>query len=256
MHIMTSVGDGNELLKSLGKNISKSKMCYLVLYDPYTASIDWKAIMPFLKCWGEVIINHMVSDSIRAVGQAKRPEMISKYENTYLTNIEELLSYRGDRNAYSKRVEKIITSLRGYTTHRYYIASFPFFNSKNALVYDLIHCTNNLEGFKLYKKTAWKTFGNKSSTKCTKIASGQMSLEEYMDEIQLPNDICYRVEDIVDYIKKKYKGKNDVQLKEIWALLDEHPIFPSDPYKKEIKKRLKDEGCKIHKSSIDFGVKD
>jgi hypothetical protein len=51
----------------------------------------------------------------------------------------------------------------------YYITAFPLFNEKNAIVYDLIHCINNLKGFQLYKKCAWQTFGGKSSTKNTHV---------------------------------------------------------------------------------------
>lgn len=95
-HIHTSVGDGNDLLRQIGGRLrQRQKINYLLVYDPYTASIDWGALLPFIQNWGEVIINHMVSDSIRAVGQAKRPGTISKYEQTYLTNIEEQVRSTG-----------------------------------------------------------------------------------------------------------------------------------------------------------------
>lgn len=256
-HIITSVGDGNDLLKKIGKKLSNGqKLSYLMVYDPYTASIDWAAIMPFFRCWGEVIINHMVSDSIRAVPQVKSSEKISKYEQTYLTSISNLMAFGSDRNAYSHRVEEIITALRGNTSHRYYIASYPFFNTKNALVYDLIHCTNNINGFKLYKSTAWKTFGGKSSTKKSKINPGQM--EFHFDDVSgfevttATDDNCYRVEDIVKYIKKNFDGQTNVPLQTIWNLLDEHPVFPTNQYKKEIKEGLKAEGFKVHQRTIDF----
>lgn len=39
--------------------------------------------MPYFNHWGEVIINHMLWDSIRAAREAKSPEAVSKYESTY-----------------------------------------------------------------------------------------------------------------------------------------------------------------------------
>lgn len=256
-HIYTSVGDGNDLLKSIGSKLQAGqKISYLMVYDPYTASIDWSAIRPFFNHWGEVIINHMVSDSIRAVPQVKRPEAIDKYEQTYLTTIEELLKFGSDRTAYSNRVEQIITALRR-NNNQYYIASYPFFNTRNALVYDLIHCTNSKAGFKLYKSTAWSTFGDQSSTKKSKIDPHQMSFDfdSLIPGLTLTtstDESCYRPEDIVKYIIDKFYGRSAVPLNEIWDYVDEHPVFPSDLYKSDIKRILKERGYKVHRSDIDF----
>lgn len=256
-HIYTSVGDGNDLLKAIGSKLQVGqKINYLMVYDPYTASIDWSAIRPFFNHWGEVIINHMVSDSIRAVPQVKRPEAIDKYEQTYLTTIEELLKFGSDRTAYSNRVEQIITALRR-SRNQYYIAAYPFFNKRNALVYDLIHCTNSKEGFKLYKSTAWKTFGGQSSTKKSKVDPYQMSFDfdSAIPGLALTtstDENCYRPEDIVKYIIDKFYGRSAVPLNEIWDYVDEHPVFPSDLYKSDIKRILKERGYKVHRSDIDF----
>ncbi len=184
----------------------------------------------------------MVSDSIRGVSQAKSDTAIEKYERTYLTNIAQLASFGSDKSAYEKRIQDIIITLRGFSNKRYFIASFPFFNSKNALVYNLIHCSGHIEGFKLFKKTAWKTFGGKSSTKDTHGMENQLSLDlNGSGEIKtMKDDYCYYVKDIVEYLHDKYNGKKDVPLKDIWVALDEHPVFPSEGYKSEIKRWLKE----------------
>lgn len=255
-HIKTSSRDGNDLLRDIGGQLRQGlKMNYLLVYDPYTASIDWEALLPFISNWGEVIINHMVSDSIRAVSQVKRSEAISKYEQTYLTSIEDLITFGSNRKAFEQRTQEIIRLLRG---GRYYIASYPFFNTRNALVYNLLHCTGSLEGFKLYKSTAWKTFGNKSSTRKPSVDPDQLTISFDGDStfggVTTPTDEnCYFVQDIVKFIYSIFKGKTDVSIKEIWSTVDEHPVFPSDLFKNEIKNQLKkDYGCKIHRSSIDF----
>lgn len=98
--IITSCGDGNDLLKQIATELSnQSKYHYLLVYDPYKAELDWNAIEPFLNCWGEVIINHMLSDSIRGVSLARRDDVIERYEQTYLTDIRELISFGSDRKA-------------------------------------------------------------------------------------------------------------------------------------------------------------
>lgn len=257
-HIETSVRDGNELLNDIGKQLNAQlKINYLFVYDPYEAAIDWGALLPFLRNWGEVIINHMVSDSIRAVSQATRPQTISKYEQTYLTRIEELIDFGSDRFAFEQRIQDIIIEIKGTGAKRYYIASYPFFITQNTVVYNLLHCTSSKVGFGLYKSTAWKPFGGKSSLKRTLFGPGQlaMSLEPDAEELQLTaaeDENCYYIDNIVEFIINTFSGRVDVPLKEIWDAVDEHPVFPSDLFKNDIKDKLKERGYKIHRSSIDF----
>ena len=257
-HINLSVGDGNDLLKQIGSRLSsQAKIHYLLVYDPYQATIDWVALLPFIRNWGEIILNHMVYDSIRAVSQATRPTTISKYESTYLAKIEDLIAFGSDRDAFEQRIKDIITVLNGENHKRYYIASYPFFNLKNTVVYNLIHCTSSMVGFKLYKSTAWSTFGGKSSMKRSKVDPGQLTFDFCTDSDELvmttaTDENCYYVQDIVKFIIDTFSGRMDVPLKEIWDTVDEHPIFPSDLYKNEIKDQLRQQGYKVHRSSIDF----
>ena len=155
--------DANQLLKKIKCLIEKNNTHYLLFYDPYDAKINWNVICPFINSWGEVILNHMVSDSIRAIKMVKSSEAVQKYEMTYQSSIDELIPYGSDKEAYEKRIQEIIKNLSKRT--QYYVSSFPLFNKNNSLLYDLIHCTSNKEGFKLFKKCAWKTFEGKSSNK-------------------------------------------------------------------------------------------
>lgn len=260
-HIQTSVGDGNVLLKEIGKRLNQQlKINYLLVYDPYQAAIDWSALLPFIRNWGEVIINHMVYDSIRAVSQATRAETISKYEQTYLAKIEDLIEFGSDRDAFEKRIHDIIIAIKNAGTgkKRYYIASYPFFNTQNTVVYNLLHCTSNKVGFGLYKSTAWKTFNGQSSLKRTEFSQGQLTIDTLLsgeDGLVLTtatDENCYYVDDIVKFILTTFKGRSNVPLTEIWAVVDEHPIFPSDLFKNDIKDKLRAQGYKVHRSSIDF----
>ena len=241
-HTKFSVGDGNALLKELAGKLTRMKNTHFLLeYDPFNATIDWEALIPFLNNWGEVIINHSIQDSTRAVKMARRKEAINKYEKTYLMDIENLIPYGSDKDAYEKRIQEIIKALHLEKSRKYYVASFPFFNSKNAIMYNLIHCTSNLKGFKLYKTTAWQTFGGKSSTKHTHGKEYQYALD--FDGIGTPEITtdanCYYVQDIATYLQKEFDGEKDIPLDNIWKVLDEHPVFPSDGFKKEIKQELK-----------------
>ena len=256
-HIHFSTIDGNNLLYKLHPNIQKlSHIHTLLIYDPYDAQINWAAIMPFLNNWGEVIINHMISDSIRAINVVKSPQAIAKYEQTYLSNIKDLIPYATNKETYEKRVESIIKSLRINTDRKYYIAAFPFFNKRNALVYNLIHCTSNLEGFKLYKTSAWKTFGGKSSTKNTHGQEKQLcfDFEDNENAKTIPDNNCYYTTDIASFLQKEFAGKQNVNLDKIWQVLDTHPIFPSEGFRSDIKQILKNfYGAQIHKNgSISF----
>lgn len=247
--IHLSVDDGNDLLKNLkDKLLRRNDLHYLLFYDPYMAKINWEAIAPYFFGWGEVILNHMESDTRRAIKSVKRQSAIDKYEKTYLTSIKELVSLHGDKNAYNKLIENIIKELGKISKREYYLAVVPFFIKTNAKIYNIVYFTKNKDGFILFKKTAWRIFGGKSSNQNTHGAEMQQSLFETTDK----DKDCYYVIDIVNYIITKFKGRN-ISLQEIWNLLDEHPVFPTDGYKKEIKAELKRIGyCKIIGNNIQF----
>lgn len=254
--IRAKATDGNELLKRLSVSLSKKKNIHtLLVYDPYDARIDWEAITPYFNTWGEVILNHMVSDPIRAIKQAKRERAIDKYRNTYMTDIEELIKYNGDKDAYEKRIENIIKTLRNVQNRDFYIASFPFFNSRNSVVYNLIHCTGHIKGFSLYKETAWKIFGGKSSDKNIHGNEKQFILDFESDgNVKTETDeYCYNINDIAYYIQKKYAGQQAVAIDDIWKILEAHPVFPHKGFRKEIKKELKTVyGAKEYRATMSF----
>lgn len=248
--------DANERLRELAPAIARNaRYNFFLLYDPYDATIDWAALAPFFKRWGEVLINHMVSDSVRAIKQAKTSHAKEKYEGTYCSSFEDLLPWGSDRSAYEQRVEQIITTLKGSPDREYYIASFPFFNRTNSLVYDLVHCTGNIAGFRLFKVTAWKTFGDKSSLKDTHGIENQLMLDLDGDSaLTTHTDAnCYYIKDVADYLQKHFSGKKNVPLSEVWGFLDGHPVFPSDGYRQEIKDELKKVyGAKNSRGTISF----
>jgi len=258
-NVYTTMIDANELLRKISSQFGVyQKMHFLLLYDPYEADIDWDAIMPYLRNWGEVILNHMLSDTVRAARVAKNPEAIEKYEKTYQTSIEELISFGSDKKEFEKKIKNIIKELSGRKENQYYIASFPFFNSMNTVVYNLVHCTGHIKGFRLFKTTAWKTFGGKSSMKNTHNVESQIQIcvDEKTGDFNLTttsDEYCYYVHDIASYVQKHFRGQTDVPYDEIWAYLDEHPVFPNDSYKRQITLALKnDYGAKTTQKNVVF----
>lgn len=234
--IVTSRIDAHELLKTIGPQLYETgHLHYFLLYDPYDATIDWEALLPFFRNWGEVMINHMVSDPVRAITSAKKKTTKVKYENTYLEDFEKLVPYGSDKKAYEARVEEIINSLKG--VRRYYVSAFPFYNTQNSLVYNLIHCTSNRECFKLYKKSAWKVFGAQSSTKHS-AENRQLSFDFTGEFTEEEDESCLHVIDIAKYLQRCLKNRKQVPLDEMWEILDNHPIFPSDGFRNEIKADL------------------
>lgn len=241
-HQALTTKDANELLREIGSQLDpRKKVHYLLIYDPYVAAIDWDALMPFLNNWGEVILNHMVSDSVRAVKQAKSSQAIEKYEQTYRTSIDELIAFNSDRKAFEKRVQNIIMNLHVSNGRPYYVASFPFFNRNNSLVYDLIHCTGSKIGFNLFKTTAWQTFEDKSSDKNTHGNEFQYTLDWSGDGglCTVQDEYCYYIKDVAEYVCKMFSGRNVVPEEEVWELLSNHPVFPVDSFKRKIKSELK-----------------
>lgn len=233
-------GDGNTFLRELDIKALQKQCGTLLLYDPYQATIDWDAITPFLNIWGEVIINHMVSDTNRGAAQATRTKAIDKYQDTYQQDIASIIAI-GSKDDLNKAIIEIIKKRTSITQKEKYIASFPFFTRTNGLVYNLIHVSGNIEGLKLFKKVAWKTFGDKSSLKNTHGNENQLMFDfsgSGYSTTQTDED-CYYVKDIAKDIYEKYHARGTIKLKEIYQYLDEHPIFPSDGYKQDIKRELK-----------------
>lgn len=234
--IVTSCSDAHELLRTIEPQLyGTGHLHYFLLYDPYDATIDWEALLPFFRNWGEVMINHMVSDPVRAISSAKKKTTKVKYENTYLEDFEKLVPYGSDKTEYEARVEEIINSLKG--ARRYYVSAFPFYNTQNSLVYNLIHCTSNKEGFKLYKRSAWKVFGAQSSTKHS-VENRQLSFNFLGEIAEEEDESCLHVIDIAKYLQRSFRGRKQVPLDEMWELLDNHPIFPSEGFRNEVKGNL------------------
>lgn len=53
------------------------------------------------------------------------------------------------------------------------------------------------------------------------------------------DESCFTVQDIAKYLSREFSGRKDVPLDELWRHLDNHPVFPSDGFRKEIKDDLK-----------------
>ena len=242
--------DCNAFLRELDLDSYKNKYHTLLLYDPYIASIDWDAITPNLNRWGEVIINHMSSDTVRGISQAKKSGAAERYEETYQTNVESLI------NASKEDLDKIVVSIIQGNVHKtsYYVSPFAFYSRTNGKLYSLIHCSASVAGIKLYKQVAWQTFGGKSSLKNTHGVETQLMLDFNGDGIaDTPTDEqCYYVQDIAKYIYDEYSHMKTVSWDDVCKALDVHPIFPSDGFKNEIKKELGILGVKITKGMVVF----
>lgn len=241
--IITSVGDGNQLLKIIGPQLQTNKhMHFFLLYDPYDASIDWSALAPFLRNKGEVIINHMVSDPVRAITVARRSITRKKYRSTYLSDFEQLVPYGSNKQAYEDRIEEIIDKLKG--TQNYFVSAFPFYNSHNTQIYSLVHCTSDFVEFKRYKQCAWNVFGAQSSTKRRNGEQYQLMLNldsNINSQITVETDrSCFNICDIAKYLSRTFTGQANVSVGTLWRALDKHPVFPSRLYDNEIISALED----------------
>lgn len=232
-------GDCNVFLKGLDLSSFNRTHNTLLLYDPYDASIDWDAVSRYLNRWGEVIINHMISDTTRGITQAKKPSVKAKYTETYQKDIDEIINMATDRDKLNDTIISIITK-QTTKDSKQYIASFPFYNRTNGLVYNLIFCTFSVKGLILFKKSCWKTFNGKSSSKNTHGKEDIITFFDNGNTGAVTDQDCYNVHDVAKYIYEKYHSRKEVPLKVIYFDLDRHPVFPSDGYKNDIKKELKE----------------
>ena len=251
MIVSFSQEDCDAFLSHLDYNSFTAQYNTLLLYDPYNVSLNWKAISPFLNRWGEVIINHMISDTKRGAAQAKNPVVKQRYQGSYQKNdIRDVIEMAKDKEQLRAAIVSIIQSNTHFKADSQYIALFSFYSQTNGLLYDLIHCCTNIKGFVLMKKVAWKTFGDKSSLKNTHGEERQLKIDlTGKGLIDSPTDEdCYYIKDVAKYIYNKYKDEKQLYLKTIYSDLDEHPIFPSDGYKNDIKNELKSTfGAKFYK---------
>ena len=239
IEVSYNCGDCNAFLRGLDLTQYSNSYNTLLLYDPYKAEIDWDAIKPFLNRWGEVIINHMASDTSRGASQAKKPQVKERYAETYQVDFDSLLEV--DRDALDDMVVAIIRNNVHQSPDKYYVSLAPFHNRSNGKVYSLVHCSANVKGIILYKKVTWQTFGGKSSMKTTHSIPGQLMFSEDMQgslELQT-DDQCFTIADIAKYVYTKYAPLGTVDLATIYKDLDEHPVFPSEGFKPQIKEALK-----------------
>lgn len=253
INISYNCGDCNSFLRSLDLKSLQKQCNTLLLYDPYDASIDWDAVTPFLNIWGEVIINHMVSDTNRGITQAKKKDAIKKYQETYQKDVASIIEKGYSKQELNNIIIDIIRNNTSKARNKRYIASFPFFTRSNGLLYNLIYVSGNIEGLKLFKRVAWKTFGDKSSLKNTHGSEGQLmfSLDGSSQFTTMTDEECYYVKDIAKDIYEKFHSRGNVKLGEIYRYLDGHPIFPSDGYKNEIRNELKQYAQKVPRSEND-----
>ncbi len=55
-----------------------------------------------------------------------------------------------------------------------------------------------------------------------------------MDE----DESCLHVIDIARYLSRSLRGQQRVPLDKMWELLEDHPIFPSEGFRNEVKQEL------------------
>ena len=197
----------------------------------------------------------MISDTYRGASVARHSKTQKKYEDTYKKPLEEII--KASIDDLNRRIKDIINRLA--TKKKPYIASCPFYNTQNSLVYTLLLVTSHKKAFNLYKEKAWKVFSGHSSGKNLLKNKDQSAQAELFSRSELAltqqSDLeCLGTEDITRFLIEKFKGQKNVKLDRIRAELEEHPIFPPNGYRKEVKKQIKELGYKIHQNSIDFVI--
>lgn len=231
------------------KNSKVRDLNTLLVYDPYNDDIDWEVLNWYFNNWGEIILNHMVSDIVRNRHNDLKDSTKRRYEKVYLDSFDNLKNEPKER--YQKRVEKIIEEICE-ADKNLYIACVPFFISTNAHIFNLLFISHNIKGFKLFKNNAWKlNCGNSAVNIRNEISIFQPPLFVEMNK-ELNREENYTLYDVIDYIVEKYQQKNEVYWNEIWSDLDYHPIFVAEGFKPEIKNLLKEKGYIVKREKLVF----
>jgi hypothetical protein len=193
----------------------------------------------------------MVSDTIRGVSGAITSNTIEKYQHTYAKPIQYLKSSKFSVESFEEMLEENIKTMNDKTKKGYYLSCTPFFNKTNSIVYYIIHYTNHIKGFMLFKKSVWNTFDGHSSGKDMKCKQKQMLLDFNKDgTIHYVDKNCFNIDNMVDYLVSKVNSHASIKQKELWNYLDCHPVFISEGYRNKIKSLLKQRGCVFSKDEV------
>ena len=70
------------------------------------------------------------------------------------------------------------------------------------------------------------------------VENRQLSFNLFGEITEVEDESCLHVIDIARYLQCCLKGHKQVPLDEMWKLLDNHPIFPSEGFRNDIKSEL------------------
>ena len=80
-------------------------------------------------------------------------------------------------------------------------------------------------------------FGAQSSTKHS-VESSQLRFDFWGEISEEEDETCLHILDIAKYLQRSFRGRKQVPLDELWKLLENHPIFPSEGFRNEVKSEL------------------
>ena len=72
------------------------------------------------------------------------------------------------------------------------------------------------------------------------VENRQLSFNLFGEITEEEDESCLHVIDIAKYLQRSFRGRKQVPLDEMWEFLDNHPIFPSEGFRNEIKSDLTD----------------
>ena len=266
-HCELYVGDAHKLLSERKENFQGPRKHFLLIYDPFEAEINWHVLAPYVSGWGDVIINHMVSDTVRAGKVVKKPEKKQKYLNTYpiqgVNILDSMLNGSVTKDDLEHIVECVLRLLRQYKNNETYLGVAPFIGPTRSLIYNLIMCSGSIRAFTLFKKVSWETFGwNVCVYDKQQDGSGVCEEINLFDSIDVMaeapvNKNNYTIDNIVDYIQKEFNGQQQVLWEDVKNSLAKHPIYPC-AFLNEIKDLLvRKHGAKFFKwKSVSFVKKE
>ena len=163
LYIHITEMDKNEFINSLifRKEINGFDSKSLIIYDPYGVDFNWNYLSNVLDLDADFLLTHFFPNDIKRNINAMKPEVVSRYEEAYRMNIDEIrerFNKESDsfkRNAFFRsRLHEMLKKF----SNKQYLAYAPVIINKNLHIYDIVCLSHSSHAQALLKNTMYSLY--------------------------------------------------------------------------------------------------
>ena len=240
-HVYYHTADGNFLLKRMGEQLSSEKrLGYFLYYAPSPLAFDWEALAPFIRTWGDVLIDPVYPGTVKPLPEALQQEK----DGMCLSRFARLAPHGKTREAYDERLAQVLAEPQ--EPQPVQVAAFPVFDAEKKLSREVLCCTGDFALFRSFKAAAWQSLSRKTKPISKQSSAVQLMLDldssdggiVARQEQEAPEESCFTSSDIARYLACLLQGTK-VPRAQVWSRLEVHPVFPSDGFRNPVRRELK-----------------